>query len=154
LAEALQRTDQEWMHEAIKLAKHATSQQEVPVGAILVREDKLIGEGWNQPISKNDPSAHAEIIALRDAAANVKNYRLLHTTMYVTLEPCLMCVGAMLHARIERLVFGAHDPKTGAVETVFKLLENEQHNHQIHAVGGVLGSECGALLKDFFSQRR
>ena len=154
MTEAQIKTDQEWMQEAIKLAQHAANQQEVPVGAILVHEGKIIGQGWNQPITKNDPSAHAEIIALRDAAKALKNYRLLNTTMYVTLEPCLMCVGAMLHARIEKLVFGAYDPKTGAAGTVFNLLENGQHNHQIQTVGGVLRQKCSVLLKDFFSQRR
>ncbi len=148
------KTDQEWMLEAIKLAEHAASQQEVPVGAILVREGTIVGRGWNQSIAKNDPSAHAEIVALRDAAARVKNYRLPNTTMYVTLEPCVMCVGAMLHARIERLVFGAHDPKTGAAGTVFDLLENKQHNHQVKTSRGVLGQKCGNLLKEFFSLRR
>ena len=148
------KLDQEWMQEAINLAQYAATQQEVPVGAILVHEGKVIGQGWNQPISTNDPSAHAEIIALRNAAARVKNYRLLHTTMYVTLEPCVMCVGAMLHARIEKLVFGAHDPKTGAAGTVFNLLENEQHNHQVKTIGGVLEQQCADVLKEFFSLRR
>lgn len=154
MTEEQQKTDQEWMHEAVKLAKHAASHQEVPVGAIVVLHDEVIGKGWNQPISKNDPSAHAEVLAMRDAAKNINNYRLLDTTVYVTLEPCLMCVGAMLHARIKKLVFGAYDPKTGAAGSVFNLLNNEQHNHQIQSAGGVLEQQCSELLKEFFQQRR
>lgn len=142
------------MHEAIQLATHAACQQEVPVGALLVKDDETIGQGWNQPISKHDPSAHAEIIALRTAANTLENYRLIDTTLYVTLEPCVMCVGAMLHARIKRLVFGAYDPKTGAAETVFNLLMDERHNHRIEITGGVLEEECAEILQAFFQERR
>ena len=146
--------DQKWMHEALVLAEHAMAQEEVPVGAILVLEDKIIGKGWNQPISSNDPSAHAEIVALRCAAKTINNYRLLNATLYVTLEPCLMCVGAILHARIKRLVFGAYDPKTGATGSVFNILTDTRHNHVVEVQGGVLEEESSGLLQKFFKQRR
>ena len=146
--------DQKWMHEALVLAEHAMAQEEVPVGAILVLEDKIIGKGWNQPISSNDPSAHAEIVALRCAAKTINNYRLLNTTLYVTLEPCLMCVGAILHARIKRLVFGAYDPKTGATGSVFNILTDTRHNHVVEVQGGVLEEKSSGLLQKFFKQRR
>ena len=146
--------DLHWMHEALLLAQHAVAQQEVPVGAIVVYDDVIIGKGWNQPILQKDPCAHAEIIALREAASSLNNYRLLNTTLYVTLEPCVMCVGAMLHARIKRLVFGAYDPKTGAVESVFDLLSDSRHNHSIDVKGGVLKEECAEMLQQFFRQRR
>ena len=146
--------DTYWMREAISLAQHAAVKQEVPVGAVIVYQDELIGSGWNQPINQNDPSAHAEVIALRDAAKTRKNYRLLNTTMYVTLEPCIMCVGALLHARVQRLVFGANDPKTGAVGSVFDLLSDTRHNHSIEVTRGVLEQDCSNLLKVFFQQRR
>lgn len=142
------------MHEALVLAEHAMAQEEVPVGAILVLEDKIIGKGWNQPISSNDPSAHAEIVALRSAAKTINNYRLLNSTLYVTLEPCLMCVGAILHARIKRLVFGAYDPKTGATGSVFNILTDTRHNHVVEVQGGVLEEESSGLLQKFFKQRR
>lgn len=142
------------MHEALKLAQHASLQNEVPVGAIVVYDNKVIGKGWNQPIAQNDPSAHAEIIALRDAAKAIQNYRLLNTTLYVTLEPCIMCVGAMLHARIKKLVFGAHDPKTGAAGTVFNLVSGNRHNHSIEVSGGILEEDCGKQLQAFFQLRR
>lgn len=142
--------DSYFMQQALKLAKHAEAQNEVPVGAVLVLDDTIIAEGWNQPISSIDPTSHAEIIALRKAAQKLNNYRLINTTLYVTLEPCMMCVGAMLHARIKRLVFGADDPKSGAVQ----LLDNKQLNHKIIYQGGILAAECGALLTDFFKQRR
>ena len=142
------------MHEALSLAEHANHQQEVPVGAVLVLDDKIIGKGWNQPITNHDPSAHAEIIALRDAAKTLGNYRLVDTTMYVTLEPCIMCVGAILHARVKRLVFGAYDAKTGAAVSVFNVLDDDRHNHQVEVQGGVLEKQCAELLQTFFRQRR
>ena len=142
------------MREALSLAKHASVKKEVPVGSVIVYEDEIIGSGWNQPISQNDPSAHAEIVALRDAAKNRQNYRLPDTTMYVTLEPCVMCVGALIHARVKRLVFGAKDPKTGAVGSVFDLLSDTRHNHSIEVTRGVLEEDCSMLLKIFFQQRR
>ncbi|QMU62723.1 MAG: tRNA adenosine(34) deaminase TadA [Gammaproteobacteria bacterium] len=142
------------MHEALSLAEHAMSQQEVPVGAVVVLEDKIIGKGWNQSIASNDPSAHAEIMALRDAAKTIENYRLVKTTLYVTLEPCLMCVGAILHARVKRLVFGAYDPKTGAAGTVFDVLSDARHNHSVEVQGGVLEKKSAEMLQQFFRQRR
>ncbi len=142
------------MRAALRLAKRAATSQEVPVGAVVVYADTISGVGWNQSISQNDPCAHAEIVALRAAAKSMNNYRLLNTTLYVTLEPCVMCVGAMLHARIKRLVFGAYDPKTGAAGSVFDLLSDVSHNHSIEVKKGVLEQECGGLLRDFFQQRR
>jgi len=146
--------DQKWMHEALGLADHAMSQQEVPVGAVVVFENKIIGKGWNQPIASHDPSAHAEIIALRDAANTLGNYRLLNTTLYVTLEPCVMCVGAILHSRIKRLVFGAYDSKTGAAGSVFDVLSDTRHNHMVEVQGGVLEKQSVEMLQTFFRQRR
>jgi tRNA(adenine34) deaminase len=142
------------MHEALALAEHAMQQQEVPVGAIVVLEGNIIGKGWNQPIAKHDPSAHAEIMALRDAAKFIGNYRLVETTLYVTLEPCLMCVGAMLHARVKRVVFGAYDPKTGAAGSVFNMFADNRHNHVVEVQGGVLEKPSAELLQTFFRQRR
>lgn len=146
--------DKQFMQHALLLAQKAESVGEVPVGAVIVHEHNIIAEGWNQPIQSHDPSAHAEMIALRKAAKVLQNYRLNNTTLYVTLEPCLMCVGAMIHARIDRLVFGADDPKTGAVKSVFQFLDDAQHNHIILWEGGVCSDECGAVLKAFFKQRR
>ena len=142
-----------WMSKALELAKTAAINQEVPVGAVVVYKGEFIGQGFNSSIKNNDPSAHAEIIALRQAAIKLKNYRLLETTVYVTLEPCIMCVGAMLHARVARLVFGASDPKTGAIGGKVNLL-SYQCNHIIEYEGGVLAKECGNLLKNFFKERR
>lgn len=146
--------DTYWMQQAIQLAYHAKSQNEVPVGAILILNNEIIGEGWNQPVSSTDSTAHAEIIALRNAAKKLNNYRLLDTTLYVTLEPCIMCVGAMIHARIKRLVFGAYDPKAGAIQSVFNLLDTKHLNHKISYQGGVLEQKCGKLLTCFFKDRR
>lgn len=146
--------DQKYMQEALGLAEHAMKQQEVPVGAVVVLENRVIGKGWNQPITNNDPSAHAEIMALRDAATTIGNYRLLNTTLYVTLEPCLMCVGAILLSRIKRLVFGAHDPKTGAAGSVFDVLSDSRNNHTVEVQGGVLDVQSVELLQTFFRQRR
>ena len=142
------------MHEALVLAQRARDQEEVPVGAVVVQDHKIIGKGWNQPILNNDPTAHAEIVALRDAANTIGNYRLVDATLYVTLEPCLMCVGAMLHARINKLVFAAYDPKTGAAGSVFNLLEDSQHNHAVKVQGGFMEEKGAKLLQKFFQERR
>ncbi len=146
--------DNQWMLHALTLAAKAGAQGEVPVGAVLVRDGEVLGEGWNQPITLNDPSAHAEMLALRAAGQAVGNYRLPNTTLYVTLEPCPMCVGAMIHARVERVVFGAFDPKTGAAGSAFDLLTDERHNHRITVQGGVLAESCAETLRDFFRTRR
>lgn len=143
-----------WMNLALELARKAEAEGEVPVGAVLVLNGELIGEGWNQPISGNDPTAHAEIQAMRDAAQRISNYRLLDTTLYVTLEPCPMCAGAMVHARVSRVVFGATDPRTGAAGSVFNLLQAESLNHQAEVEGGVLAYECSTMLRDFFRKKR
>lgn len=147
-------TDIDWMHHALTLAKHAQTQGEVPVGAVLVYENQIIGSGWNQPISTNDPTAHAEIIALREAAKTLKNYRLIDTTLYVTLEPCAMCAGAIINARVKHVVFGCHDPRAGAAESIFQLLNNPNLNHRTTFVGGILSDKCRLLLKTFFQDRR
>lgn len=146
--------DEKWMKRALELAKLAQASGEVPVGAVLVLEDTIIGEGWNQPISSHDPTAHAEILALRQGALSLKNYRLLNTTLYVTLEPCAMCAGAMIHARIKRLVFGAIDPKTGAAGSIMNILQDPKLNHRVQCTSGTLAETCGAVLKDFFLVRR
>ena len=147
-------SDEDFMHHALGLARRAQQEGEVPVGAVVVREEKIVGEGWNRPISAFDPTAHAEVQAMRAAAAALRNYRLLGTTLYVTLEPCAMCVGAMFHARIRRVVFGASDPKTGAAGSTVNLFEEKRLNHHTLVEGGVLADECGALLSGFFSSRR
>jgi len=127
---------------------------EVPVGAVLVRDGQIISTGFNQPIGNSDPSAHAEMIALRTAAQDESNYRLPGTTLYVTLEPCTMCAGAMLHARVERVVFGAADPKTGAAGSVINVFSEKQINHQTQVEGGIMSEECGQILRNFFKERR
>ena len=142
------------MREALQQAKRARSLNEVPVGAVLVRDGQLVAAACNGPIGHHDPSAHAEIQVLRKAGEVLNNYRLPGTTLYVTLEPCTMCAGAIIHARIERLVFGAYDPRTGAIESVNKVLDQPFHNHKVSYSGGVLAEECGQLLSDFFRQRR
>jgi tRNA(adenine34) deaminase len=147
-------TDDDWMRHAIALAAKAEQQGEVPVGAVLVKDDKIVAEGWNQMISLNDPSAHAEMQAIRAAAAALANYRLVDCSLYVTLEPCSMCAGLMVHSRIKRLVFGTHDPKTGAAGSVLNLLQHAQFNHQVAVVGGVLAEACAAQLSSFFQRRR
>ncbi len=148
-------TDEDWMRHALVLARKAWAQGEVPVGAVLIRDGAILSEGWNQPITLHDPSAHAEMLAMRSAGQVAGNYRLPGTTLYITLEPCLMCVGAMLHARVERVVFGAYDPKTGAAGSAFDLLQDSRHYHKVAAVqGGVLQEECAALLQAFFRERR
>jgi len=148
------KTDIEWMRYALGLAGCAVEQDEVPVGAIVVQQDKVIGEGWNRPVSTNDPTAHAEIVAMRAAAQQLGNYRLSGTTLYVTLEPCLMCAGAMIHARIGRLVFGAHDPKRGAVNSTTHAFETRGLNHRLEVCGGVLEQDCADCLQRFFRARR
>lgn len=147
-------TDEDWMRYALQLAQRAALQGEVPVGAVLVQDNQVLGEGWNQPISLNDPSAHAEMLAMRAAGQTAANYRLPNTTLYVTLEPCSMCAGAMIHARIARVVFGAYDPKTGAAGSLFSVLNDPRHNHQVQISGGVLAEECAELLRTFFRERR
>ena len=146
--------DSHWMQHALRLAEQAAEQDEVPVGAVVVLNEEAIGEGWNQPISSCDPTAHAEIIALRDAAQRIGNYRLTGATLYVTLEPCLMCAGAMIHARIGRLVFGASDPKRGAVNSTTHAFETQGLNHRVTFTGGVMASACAGRLHDFFRARR
>ena len=147
-------TDEAFMRRALELAQRAQEEGEVPVGAVVVLEEKILGEGWNRPIAAADPTAHAEIQAMRAASAALSNYRLTGATLYVTLEPCVMCAGAMFHARIGRVVFGASDPKTGAAGSIVDLFKNEKLNHQAQIHGGVLASECGALLSRFFASRR
>ena len=142
------------MRRALELARRAQEAGEVPVGAVVVLDEKVIGEGWNRPISASDPTAHAEVQAMRNASATLRNYRLLGTTLYVTLEPCAMCVGAMFHARIRRVVFGAADPKTGAAGSTVNLFDEKRLNHHALVQGGVLAAECGALLSGFFGSRR
>lgn len=139
---------------ALDLARQAAAVDEVPVGAVVVRDGTVIGRGFNRPIGGNDPTAHAEIAALRDAARAVENYRLPGATLYVTLEPCAMCIGAIFHARIGRVVFGASDPKTGAAGSVINLFAEPRLNHHASIEGGVLAAECGALLSGFFAARR
>ena len=146
--------DAAFMHRALDLARHAEQAGEVPVGALVVLNDEVIGEGWNQPIVSHDPTAHAEMVALRAAAMRMKNYRLTDTTLYVTLEPCAMCAGAIVHARVGRVVFGAADPKTGAAGSVFNLLESPSLNHHAQITRGVLAEECGETLRKFFEARR
>lgn len=146
--------DAVFMRRALDLARYAEQAGEVPVGALVVLNDEVIGEGWNQPIVSHDPSAHAEIVALRAAATRMKNYRLTDTTLYVTLEPCAMCAGAIVHARVARVVYGAADPKAGAAGSVFNLLESVSLNHRAQVTGGVLAGECGEMLRKFFEARR
>ena len=146
--------DEDWMRLAIDLGRRAEEDGEVPVGAVLVRDGELYAEGWNHPIGAHDPSAHAEIVALRAAGERLGNYRLNGSTLYVTLEPCLMCVGAIVHARIERLVYGVADPKSGAVDSVCRGFELPGLNHRPEVSAGVLAEECGAQLREFFRQRR
>ena len=142
------------MREALLLAAHAAALGEVPVGAVVVKDGQIIGRGFNQSITSNDPTTHAEIVALRDASQRLKNYRLVDCDLFVTLEPCMMCVGAMLHARVKRVVFGARDPKTGACGSVINLPAEEKLNHHATFEGGVLSDECSVMLKTFFQARR
>lgn len=142
------------MQRALDLAARAAADGEVPIGAVLVRDGEPLGEGWNQPIATHDPTAHAEIVALRAAAAHESNYRLPGTTLYVTLEPCPMCAGAIVHARVARVVFGAADPVAGSAGTVYNLVQSETLNHRAAVAGGVLAEICGERLRAFFRVRR
>lgn len=146
--------DEDWMQEALILAEKAEALGEVPVGAVLVKDDKIIGRGWNQTITTNDPSAHAEILAMRDAGQQLNNYRLIGTTMYVTLEPCAMCAMAMVHARVERIVYATPDPRTGSVGSVYDIPNDSRFNHQINCDCGVLAEEASTMLRDFFRTKR
>lgn len=143
-----------WMRHALALAKRAWEEDEVPVGAVLVHNNQVIGEGWNRPIGRHDPTAHAEIMALRQGGMVLQNYRLIDTTLYVTLEPCVMCAGAMVHSRISQLVFGARDAKTGAAGSLMDVLHHPGMNHRVEIIEGVLRDECAGMLSDFFRQRR
>ncbi|WP_435952544.1 tRNA adenosine(34) deaminase TadA [Dryocola sp. BD626] len=147
-------THEYWMRHALRLAKRAWDEGEVPVGAVLVHDNKVIGEGWNRPIGRHDPTAHAEIMALRQGGLVLQNYRLLDSTLYVTLEPCVMCAGAMVHSRIGSLVFGARDAKTGAIGSLMDVLGHPGMNHQVGVTEGVLAADCSAMLSDFFRARR
>jgi len=146
--------DDYWMRHALELAERARESGEVPVGAVLVLGDLVLAEGWNRPIATHDPTAHAEIVALRTAGPALENYRLIDTTLYVTLEPCVMCMGAISHARVRRIVYGATDPKRGAAGSILQLSDADFLNHRIEVTGGVLGDECGARLRAFFQERR
>jgi len=146
--------DDDFMRQALEQAQHAWDLGEVPVGAVVVKDGVVIARGYNQPIGRHDPTAHAEIVALRAAAEALGNYRLPGCELYVTLEPCVMCSGAMMHARLAKVVYGATDPKTGACGSVVNLFEQEQLNHHTAIAGGVMADECGAMLKSFFAARR
>lgn len=147
--------DEQWMRRALLLARHAEeSDDEVPVGAVLVRDGEPIGEGWNRTIGSSDPSAHAEIVALRAAGQQVQNYRLPGSTLYVTLEPCAMCAMALVHARVQRVVYAATDPKTGAAGSVFDILGSDRHNHRVAVQSGLLADEAGRMLSDYFRRKR
>jgi tRNA(adenine34) deaminase len=146
--------DSRFMKLALELAKKAVLKDEVPVGALIVRNGEIIGRGMNASISDHDPTSHAEINAIRDAAKTIKNYRLKDCSIYVTLEPCAMCVGAIQHARLEKIIYGAPDPKTGACGSMVDLINIKEINHHAEAVGGVLEKECGQILKDFFLSKR
>jgi tRNA(adenine34) deaminase len=147
-------SDDHFMREALTLAQQAEALGEVPVGAVVVRDGVIVGRGYNQPIAAHDPTAHAEVVAMRDAAARIGNYRLVGCELYVTLEPCVMCAGAIMHARVERVVYGATDPKTGACGSVVDLFSDTRLNHHASVVPGVLSEECSERLKTFFIRRR
>jgi len=146
--------DIRWMSQALALAQQAELQGEVPVGAVIVRDNEIIGQGWNQPIVSHDPTAHAEIQALRAACQHENNYRLPGATLYVTLEPCIMCAGALIHARVERIVFAASEPKAGAAGSCFDIFNNDKLNHQVICENGILAEQSGELLRQFFRARR
>jgi tRNA(adenine34) deaminase len=147
-------SDLRYMQHALELARRGGGQGEVPVGAVLVHEGRIVGEGYNRPVCSHDPTGHAEIIALREGAETLGNYRLGGATLYVTLEPCIMCAGAIVHARVSRLVFGAPDPKGGAAGSVFDLFSSNRVNHRVQVEGGLLAEECGEVLREFFRARR
>jgi len=148
------RTDGEFMRAALELAREARERGEVPVGAVLVMDGEIMGRGFNQPVSKNDPTAHAEIVALRQAGRETGNYRLPGSTMYVTIEPCQMCVGAMVHARVARVVYGTPEPKAGAIESAMRAHEHPSLNHRLEVTGRVLEDECRDVIQTFFAGRR
>jgi len=150
----MQIDDQKFMSRALALARVANAEGEVPVGAVIVKDNQIIAEGWNRPIALHDPSAHAEMQAMRAAAQILSNYRLIDTTLYVTLEPCAMCAGAMVHARVKRLVYGAVDPRAGAAGTIFNITQHAALNHRLDVIGGVMAEECGAVLREFFQAKR
>jgi tRNA(adenine34) deaminase len=147
-------SDSQYMARALELAREAERAGEVPVGAVIVKDDAIVGEGWNRPISTSDPTAHAEIVAMRAAAHQLDTYRLLDTTLYVTLEPCPMCAGAMVHARVKRLVYAATDPRAGAAGTIFNIVQHPSLNHRVECEAGLMGEECGMMLRAFFQGRR
>lgn len=146
--------DSDFMREAIELARRGETAGEVPVGAVVAIGGEIVGRGWNQPIARHDPTAHAEIVALREAAATIANYRLEGATLYCTLEPCVMCAGALVAARVERVVFGARDLRFGGVRSKFRVSDSEVLNHRVEVVEGVMGAECVELLRGFFAARR
>lgn len=143
-----------WMRQALSRAARAEALNEVPVGAVVVLDDELVGEGWNQPIINHDPSAHAEIMALRDAGQRLQNYRLPGATLYVTIEPCTMCAGAIVHSRIKRVVYAASEPKAGAVESNSRVFDGAELNHRVQYLGGVCAAEATAMIQAFFKRRR
>lgn len=148
------KTNEEWMQHALTLAEQAARHGEVPVGAVVVLNNEIIGEGFNQPISTSDPTAHAEIIALRNAAKKIGNYRLNDATLFVTIEPCLMCAGSLVHARIKKVVFGASEPKAGAIISAHNVLDSAKLNHAVEYQGGVLSAECSYIISEFFKNKR
>ena len=148
------QSDEYWLQQAVQLAQRAQSEDEVPVGALIVQDNQVIAQGWNQPIGRSDPSAHAEMNALRQAGQYLNNYRLLDTTLYVTLEPCIMCAGAIVHARVKRVVFGAYDPKAGACGSICNVFALNELNHRVDYQGGLLAETCANLLTQFFRARR
>jgi tRNA(adenine34) deaminase len=151
---AMQDNDHNFMSRALELARMAEAAGEVPVGAVIVKDNVIIAEGWNQPIGLHDPSAHAEMLTMRSAAQSLGNYRLLDTTLYVTLEPCAMCAGAMVHARVKRLVYAATDPRAGAAGTIFNITQHEALNHRLEVTAGVMADEGAAVLRNFFQRKR
>lgn len=155
IAPVIAETDQQWMRRALELARHAeAAEDEVPVGALILRDGAVIGEGWNRTVGGHDATAHAEIVALRAAGQHERNYRLPGSTLYVTLEPCAMCAMALVHARVQRVVYAAADPKTGAAGSVFDILGSDRHNHRVVVSAGVLADEAGAMLSEFFRRKR